>query len=279
MRSSKASLFHHKSSIQSLLTGILEVWRGQAQQQGSCGQHSACSCSAATASAAGAALFCVRCCAAPAVPVACGSESLLILLWPGLARGAVSFINLGKAGKAREGDISVSTEQCSPFTHLEKQKVHCHTSCYPHCLQRISSIKVLEVEHTVLLQGQAAGLVWTTQDSQLPCQSHGNGSEIPRTWQAQAAVSTDCVVFALTGKICQSSCLGVWEGEQETFPKQTEKQIQASSMTGAGADSCSPDPIPWRSHPLGIPLTGDPIHWRSHPLGMSRIPARHRVEK
>lgn len=64
-------------------------------------------------------------------------------------------------------------------------------------------------------------------DSQLPCQSFRKrcfNTENVVTREVQAAVLADCVVFALTGKICQSSCLGVWEGEHETFSKQTKKQ-------------------------------------------------------
>lgn len=62
--------------------------------------------------------------------VACGSEFLLILLWPGLAPGAVSLISL-ELYPEKSGTVnnSVSTERCSPVTHLEKQKVNGHTSC------------------------------------------------------------------------------------------------------------------------------------------------------
>lgn len=69
-------------------------------------------------------------------------------------------------------------------------------------------------------QKQAALLVWTAWDSQLPCQPLRKfcfNTENVVTWEAQADVLPDCVVFTLTGKICQSSCLGVWEGEHETF--------------------------------------------------------------
>lgn len=104
--------------------------------------------------------------------------------------------------------------------------------------------------------------VWTVWDSRLPCQSLGkwllNTKNIV-TWEAQAAVLPDCVVFALTGKICQSSCLGVWEGEHETFSKQTE--TQSHRLLGRQGKGCR----------LLARL------WRSLQLGKGRVHAKHGV--
>lgn len=105
------------------------------------------------------------------------------------------------------------------------------------------------------LQDQAGVPVWTAWDSRLrlPCQSCGKrlfNTKNVVTWEAQAAVLPDCVVFALTGKICQSSCLGVWEGEHGTFSKQTEKQsCRLLGQQGKGQTAACPS--------LRIPSTGE----------------------